>query len=285
VQRITAMTRGQSGGSQEPLPETAPLPANNQAVGEQTAPPVDDPSRSKFWDVVISKRLYELTKGLPPGFDAFAPIIFALYGAEQIEIIGPLLATGFDSITLGLPILGKLLGTSFSKIVALAPIPYAGVVGDVVAYFVSLVFIMLSATMSVSRKQFGTSFTVGIGAVPVIGDNLSDAALLLEKQVERYENNKKKFLASLNKVTPHLANFLDYYLPGKEEKSGPPPPFTLDDLWLDLITKVAEKEEVKTVLDALPFPEEIPESVKAKARTIESNKSGGRRRTRRVRRR
>jgi hypothetical protein len=279
-------------------PITSPTEANSKASpsNDSAMPqsPLDnDPSRSKFWDVFIRTRLYNLTKGLPPAFDGFAPIIFALYSLEQIEVLGPLIASALDSVTLGLPILGKLMGTALAKIISLAPIPYAGPVGDIAAYFICLVFIMLSATMSVSRKQFGTSFTVGVGAVPIIGDNLSDAALLFEKQVERYEFNKKKFLDSLDKVSPHTAEFIDYWLPSKTPKSGPPVVFDPDEVMLDVFKKLVTTEGEDKAMLSTPNPEILP----VKARDLVSNpeykskigskapkKSGGRRRTRRLRR-
>jgi len=274
--RLKAMTRGMQRGGGNALPppkttmEVAPVVAKDY-----------DPSRSKVWDVFFRERLYNLTKGLPPVFDRFAPIIFALYGAEQISIVGPIIASGLDTITLGLPTLGKLSGNIFSKIVALLPIPYAGLVGDAIAYFVTVVFIMLSATMSVSRKQFGTSFTVGIGAVPVIGDNLSDAALLFEKQVERYEFNKTRFLSSLGEVSPHAAEFIDFYLPSKTAKSGPPPQFDWDMVFLDVLKKVTDGQDATAIVAALPYPNAVPPSVKE---FVGEKKKGGRRRTRKTRR-
>lgn len=283
------------------LPTVSSLPNSaSKTVGTAAEPPSnglmpaspldDDPSRSKFWDVFIRTRLYKITKGLPSAFDGFAPIIFGLYSLEQIEVLGPLIASALDTVTLGLPILGKLMGTALAKIVSLAPIPYAGPVGDIAAYFIALVFIMVSATMSVSRKQFGTSFTVGVGAMPIIGDNLSDAALLFEKQVERYEFNKKKFLSSLDKVSPHTAEFIDYWLPSKKPKTGPPVAFDPDELMLDVFRKLVATEGEDRAMLSTPNPEALP----IKARELVTNpeykarigpkKSGGRRRTRRRRR-
>lgn len=294
AQRLLRMS--QHGGSPTPAAGAATAPtaaaAAVAATGLPPSPLDDDPSRSKFWDIFIRTKLYKLTKNLPPAFDGLAPIIFALYGLEQIEVIGPLIASGLDSITLGLPILGKLMGTVLAKMVSLAPIPYAGPVGDVVAYFMSLVFIMLSATMSVSRKQFGTSFTVGVGAVPIIGDNLSDAALLFEKQVERYEFNKKKFLNSLEKVSPHTADFIDYWLPSKKEKTGPPVAFDSDMVLVDLMKTAVDTVGESDAVAMIPNPDAMPVAsrnlvknpvLKQELGTPSSAKKGGRRRTRRIR--
>jgi hypothetical protein len=267
----------------------AKIPNNTAAAAD------DDPSRSKFWDVFIRTRLYNLTKGLPPAFDSFAPIIFALYSLEQIEVLGPLIATGLDSITLGLPILGKLLGTTFSKIVALAPIPYAGPVGDIVAYLIALVFIMISVNISVSRKQFGTAFLVGIEAIPVFGGTIASAALLFEKQVERYEFNKKKVLDSLQKVSPHLSEALGSLLPDLKNTGKPKEYIAVDwdTVMAEAIMKaIAEQGEMTTA--KLIDPKELSPKSKALFKDPEARKQlgldplnakrGGRRKTRRLRR-
>ena len=258
--------------------------APNTGAGMPASPLDDDPSRSKFWDVFIRTRLYKLTKGLPPAFDAFAPIVFALYELEQIEVIGPLIGTALDSVTLGLPVLGKLMGTAFSKIVSLAPIPYAGPVGDIVAYFITLVFILISSTISISRKQFGTSFTLGLGALPIIGDPASDAALLFEKQVERYEFNRQKIIDSLEKISPHMATFFNYYTPSKKSKTGDPPMLDWDQVLTDLIKKMVDSVGIEKARALIPSTKGLPRNA-LKALGIEpTNNKGGRRRTRRLRR-
>lgn len=289
AQRLRNMTGGATKATRGGGPAPAVTPPLPQGSGLPPSPLDGDPSRSKFWDVLLRTQLYKLTKNLPPAFDGFAPIIFGLYGLEQIEVLGPLIATGLDTVTLGLPILGKLMGTAFSKIVALAPIPYAGPVGDIIAYFIALVFIMISATMSVGRKQFGTSFTVGLGAIPIIGDNISDAALLFEKQVERYENNKKKLLDSMDKVSPHTADFLDYWLPSKTEKTGPPVAFDPDMVLLDALAKATDAVGEESAISAIPYPEEMPKEARNIIKNPElkqllgpENKKGGRRKTRRL---
>jgi hypothetical protein len=220
----------------------------------------DNPSRSKFWDKFIRDLLYKVARYIPPSFDRLTPFIFALYGLEQIEIVGPLIATFLDSITLGLPTLGKLMGDSVSRLVLLAPVPYAGVVGNLASYFIGLLFIMISAVMSVSRKQFGTAFTVGIGAAPLIGDQLSDAALMFEKQVERYDYNKKKILASIEGISPHTADVVDYWTPSKEEiiKLGPPVIFDPNEALLDLLEKAVDDYGPETTMAIIDDPSILP---------------------------
>jgi len=248
----------------ESVPSSGPVTGDSSGA----SPFDDDPSRSKFWDKAIQKILYDVTKHIPPGFDGLAPIIFILYGLEQIEILGPLLATFFDTITIGLPTLAELVAASVKIFVSLAPIPYASFAGEFVAWFICFVFIMVSATMSVSRKQFGTAFTVGLRAVPLYGDKVSNTALKFEKGMERYIFNKHKMIDSVGRVSPYMASFIDYWAPELDQTPGPPIYFDSDLFLLDLfktaIKNHGEDVAVQMVLD--------PSSMPAAAKNLVSNK-------------
>jgi hypothetical protein len=244
----------------------------------------DNPSTKKFWDVFFKRRVGNtLTSYVPTQEDKATPWIFALYGLERLESVGPLISTFLDTVTLQLPTVGELLGTGAGTLIQLAPIPYAGLVADGVAYAISLLFIMISSITSLSRKQFGTSFTVGLGAVPIIGDLLSDAALLFEKQYERYEFNKKRLLKSLEKVSPHMADFMDYWAPDVLPKTGPPVTLDTDKVIEDLTRKSLNIHGVEGTR-ALLTPNNI-KAMSPEARSLIMNKSGGRRKTRRLKKR
>lgn len=290
ARRIYKAAGPMRGGERSPTAANTNSAAVNAAVASAAAPTEDDkdPSRSKFWDVFIKKRLFDLTKGIPPAFDGFAPIIFGLYGLEQMEVIGPLIASFLDSLTLGLPVIGELMATTVGTFISLAPLPYAGFVGDLAAYFIGLIFVMISSVMSVSRRQFGTSFIVSLDAIPFIGEQVSDAALLFEKGYERYDFNKTKLLTSLDKVSPHMAAFLAYWAPSKEEKKGPPVVFDPDLVLLDLFKKVVDSQgedvAMAMVINPTAMPDAARDYVSDKYKSkLGSNKKGGRRRTRRVR--
>lgn len=247
----------------------------------------DNPATKKFWDLFFKKRLApSLSTYVPTQKDQATPIIFALYGLEQLETVGPLISTFLDSVTLGLPTIGELLGIGAGTLIQLAPIPYAGIIADSAAYAISLLFIMISSLMSVSRKQFGTSFTVGLGAIPIIGDTLSDAALLFEKQYERYVFNKKRLLQSVDEVSPRTAEFLNYWAPEVIPKVGPAPTLDAEGVLLDVMDKSVEEhgiEKTRAMLDPSNISK-LPAA--AREMLTEGNKKGGRRgrKTRRIRR-
>lgn len=273
------------------LPVSLETPTNvigAAAAGATAAPGEDDnPATKKFWDLFFKKRLApSLATYVPTQKDQATPLIFALYGLENLETVGPLISTFLDSVTLGLPTIGELLGIGAGTLIQLAPIPYAGIIADGTAYAISLLFIMISSLMSLSRKQFGTAFTVGLGAVPIIGDTLSDAALLFEKQYERYVFNKKRLLKSVDEVSPHTAEFLDYWAPDVVPKTGPPPTLDGEDILLDVMgDSIAAHgiDKTRAMLDPVTIAS-MPTA--AQAMLTEGNKKGGRRRrkTRRIKR-
>lgn len=259
-------------------PQSVPSPGGDEG---------DNPSTQKFWDIFIKKRLGDsLTSYVPTQKDQATPLVFSLYGLEQLEGIGPLISTFLDTVTLGLPTIGELLGIGAGTLIQLAPIPYAGIVADGAAYMISLLFVMISSIVSMSRKQFGTAFTVGLGAVPLIGDTLSDSALLFEKQYERYLFNKKRLLKSVDSVSPHMAEFLDYWAPDVVPKSGPPVTLDADGILTDLVTKSVGDhgiDRTRALLDASNM-----KALPAEARNMLTvgNKKGGKRcrKTRRIKR-
>lgn len=246
----------------------------------------DNPSTKKFWDIFIKRRIGDtITRFVPTKKDKATPLIFALYGLEQLENIGPLISTFLDTVTLQLPTVGELLGIGAGTLIQLLPIPYAGIIADGAAYAISLLFIMISSITSFSRKQFGTSFTVGLGAIPLIGDTLSDAALLFEKQYERYIFNKKRLMKSVDNMSPHMAEFLDYWAPEAMPKSGPPVTLDSEDVLMDLMDKSVGEHGVERTR-AMLSPSNIG-GLPAEARTMlaTGNKKGGRRhKTRRIKR-
>ena len=216
-----------------------------------------DPSRSKLFDRIVRTRMYPLVQKIPPAFDGFIPFVFFLYGLEQIEIIGPIVGTFLDSITLGLPILANAIKLAVKTGISLAPIPYAGFLGDIGAYFVGLLFLIIAFNMNVSRKMFGTAFKNGLEMVPMIGENLFQGAVTFETGFERYLRNKQRFVESVGKVSPHMAQFIEYWAPSDTPRTGDPVVFNPDKFELDLLHKAMESSDKATVASVLKDPKAL----------------------------
>ena len=200
-----------------------------------------DPSRSKFWDKFIHKITHPVTKHIPKSFDTLLWFFFILYNMEQMEIVGPMIATMLDTVTLSLPVIADLTGDVASSLVELAPIPYAGILGDVLGYGISLFFISIAVTMNTSRKHFGSAFKATLEAIPMIGDVLSEGAQSFEIAAERYLQNRNRTLGAIRNISPKAEKFLDYYVPDVNIKKGPAPPWDMPGMKIDVIEYGARK--------------------------------------------
>lgn len=184
-----------------------------------------DETRTKFWDKAIHKITKPISDAIPPSWDGVMYYAYILYHLEQMEFVGPLISTGLDVISLSLPVAAEIVSETVEKVVGLAPIPYAAFVGEAVGYAISLVLIAFAVVINTSRKHFGSGFKASLEAVPIIGDVLMDAAQSVETGADRYLASRKKLLASINKVSPHTGEVIDYYTPDVAIKEGPAPVF------------------------------------------------------------
>lgn len=263
----------QSGGA------AAPKPA--EGAGGKVSELDSDPSRSKLFDRIVRTRMYPLVQKIPPAFDGFIPFVFFLYGLEQMEVIGPIVGSFLDAITLGLPLLTNAIKLAVKTGISLAPIPYAGFLGDIAAYLIGLFFLIIAFTMNTGRKMFGTAFKNTLEMVPLIGENLFQGAVTFETGFERYLKNKNRFVESLGKVSPHMAQFVEYWAPSETPKTGPVVIFNPDKFELDLLQKVLSTTDKTDAMTLIKDPKALgPESKKLLG--INGNKKvGGRRKTRR----
>jgi hypothetical protein len=203
--------------------------------------PVSDPSREKFWDKLIARITYPIWSNIPPSWNGLLWYVFILNSLENVEIIGPFISTALDVITLTLPNIPSLIDSILPKLFALLPFPYMSTAGDVISYAIGLIFILLSVFMNIQRKHFGSAFKASLEIMPIIGDSVAEMAQSVETGAERYQQNRAKMLSKIEMVTPSLENYLDYYTPSTDIKTGPAPQFSIPQIKQDLVL-YAQKE-------------------------------------------
>lgn len=174
---------------------------------------VDDPSRSKFWDKFIRKVTRPLVSRIPSKFDGLFWYMFILYNIEQVDFIGPFVATVLDAVTLSLPVMASMAKETVNKLFQIAPVPYAGLAGEVIGYGVGLIFLSIAFSLNVGRRHFGMAFKNMLESMPFIGDILVEASTQFGTGAERYSQTRKRMIASFNKYSPHTANVLEYWSP------------------------------------------------------------------------
>jgi hypothetical protein len=233
------------GGAAPATPATPATPAS---------PVEDDPSRTKFWDKMIRKITYPIASRIPPSWDGVFWYLHFLYHMEQMDLVGPMISTSLDTVTLSLPVLADMAEEFASKAISLAPVPYASFLGDGLGYAISMIFISFAVVLNFSRKHFGSAFKVALEAVPVFGDTLAETSQGIETGAERYLNNREKILKSIDKVSPAAEDILDYYSPDVEIHNEPPPPISLNVIKQNVVEYVAEETGIDKALNAVQDP-------------------------------
>lgn len=256
--------------------------------------PEDDPSRSKFWDKFIKKLAHPLTSRIPKEFDGLLWYMFILYNLEQLDFVGPFISTALDSITLSLPVVADLIQEGTEKLLILAPIPYAGLAGEIIGYAISLVFLMFAIFVNLGRKHFGSAFKVSLEAIPIFGDVIAEASEKFEIASERYMQGRKRMIASFDKYSPHTANVIEYWSPSTNITTGPPVYWSSSEAKKNLVKKAVDElglENAMSIMKAPSAPPADPEPVRSaepvenlKSSSVSNSKKGGKRRkTRKLR--
>jgi hypothetical protein len=179
--------------------------------------------RNKIWDAFLARVTRTWPEKFPPSWDGLLWYLFILHNLEQLEIIGPLISTLLDTVTLSLPTLADMAEDILSKLLLLAPIPYAGLAGEMLGYAVAVVFSLIAAGLSTSRRRYGDAMKATLEVVPVMGDVLAQGAQSFEIGAERYELNRAKFLESLGRVSPNAAAYFAYRFPTIADAPPLPP--------------------------------------------------------------
>jgi hypothetical protein len=247
--------------------------ANAASTNKPPASPLeDDPSRNKFWDRIIRKMAHPITKRIPPSWNGVLWYAFILYSLEQLDVVGPFISSAMDAITLSLPIMAGIVQEGAINLFTLLPIPYAGLLGKILGYSFSMMFIVLAIFINLGRKHFGSAFKVSLEALPVIGTMATRAASQFETGAERYLQNRKKMLKSVGKVSPTAEAFGSYWTPSDEIHDEPMPSLNVPAIKKDIITYVAKSSGLNAIdLTPVPLPEQAAEG-NAAAAPAEGNK-------------
>jgi hypothetical protein len=192
-----------------------------------------DASRNEFWDRFIHSSSSRFTSVIPPSWDGVIWYTQILYHLEKTKIMGPMISTALDSVTLSLPVMAGIVSGLVATMFSLAPVPYASFAGDFVAYGVSLIFVMFAVLLNYSRRHFGSAFKSSLEGVPIIGDNLAEGAQAVETGSKRYLDNRAKLLTSVEDVSPVAGDLVKYYAPGLEPGPATAPEFSIEKIRAD----------------------------------------------------
>ena len=189
-----------------------------------------DESRSKFWDKMIRKLIYPVTRYIPACLSPMLSSMFILYNLEQHPQYGVLISTYFDTVTLSMPVVADFIAELVAKLGGTfgGLLPGGGAVANIAAQVIVVLFVVTGVVLNVSRKHFGSAFKLSLEAIPVLGESLSTGAQQIEIGVERYLQNRRRILGQIQPTMPKVAAFAEYWTPTPDIVEGPPPPMSID---------------------------------------------------------
>ena len=238
----------QSGGAAEGS-ATPTATVNVAVVPGSTANP-----RTEFWDAFFEKLAHPVTSRIPSKYDGLIWYIFILQHLEEFDFIGPVISTALDSITLSLPVFAEMAKTVAERILMLAPVPYAGLAGEILGTAISFLILSVAIVLNMSRHRFGSAFKAALEAVPFFGDMLMDMAVSIETAALRYEKNRKRILESVDKYSPHTEDVLAYWTPTVEIVAAKPVDFDLEKAKLDLVNKAVKELGMENAMTLVSDP-------------------------------
>jgi hypothetical protein len=189
-----------------------------------------DESRSKFWDKMIRKLIYPVTRYIPAYLSPMLSSMFILYNLEQHPQYGVLISTYFDTVTLSMPVVADFIAELVAKLGGTfgGLLPGGGAIANVASQVIVVLFVVTGVVLNVSRKHFGSAFKLSLEAIPVLGESLSTGAQQIEIGVERYLQNRKRILGQIQTTMPKVAAFAEYWTPTPDIVEGPPPPMSVN---------------------------------------------------------
>jgi len=247
----------QTGGGAATAPTaaatTAPITAT-ATVNVAVVPGSTSVPRTEFWDAFFEKLAHPVTSRIPSKYDGLIWYIFILQHLEEFDFIGPVISTALDSITLSLPVFAEMAKTVAERILMLAPVPYAGLAGEILGTGIAFLILSVAIVLNMSRHRFGSAFKAALEAVPFFGDMLMDMAVSIETAAMRYEINRKRILASVDKYSPHTEDVLEYWTPTVEVVDAKPVDFDLDKAKMDLINKAVQELGMENAMTLVSDP-------------------------------
>jgi hypothetical protein len=125
--------------------------------------------------------------------EALFMVIFCLSYLESIPIFGSILSAGLDLYLAGGKMLVKTIQSALPPMVGLIPLPYASLVGIMMAAVFGYIVWPVIAIVSLSRQDFSSAIESFIRVIPPpFGDMLANVFLEGNRTIARMDEKRKK---------------------------------------------------------------------------------------------
>ena len=168
----------QSGGAEEPPPAAPPIvPDNEDYLG---------PRLRWFLTAVTSPYARTMLEGI------FMVVFFVSY-LEKVPVFGSILSASLDVILAGGKIMVKSVQSMLPAAVGVIPIPYASMIGIVMASLFGLIVWPIFAIISLSRQDFVAAIESYIRIIPPpIGDTIANTFLEGNRAIAKIDEKRIK---------------------------------------------------------------------------------------------
>jgi hypothetical protein len=185
----------QSGGAEEPPPAAPPIvPDSEDYLG---------PRLRWFLTAVTSPYARTMLEGI------FMVVFFVSY-LESIPVFGSILSASLDVILAGGKIMVKSVQSMLPAAVGVIPIPYASMIGIVMASLFGLVVWPIFAIISLSRKDFVAAIESYIRIIPPpIGDSIANTFLEGNRAIAKIDEKRIKLGNDISEGLSQLSKLGD----------------------------------------------------------------------------
>jgi hypothetical protein len=137
-------------------------------------------------------------------------VIFFVSYLESIPVFGNILSVGLDIMVTGGKIITKSIQKQVPFLMGLLPLPYAGLVGLMMAAIYGVMVWPIIAMVSFSRQEFTVAMESFLRAVPPpAGDMIADLFLESNRFVAKMELKRQKLADSIITAIGTVANLIE----------------------------------------------------------------------------
>jgi hypothetical protein len=173
---------------------------NQKQSGGQSTEDWLGPQLVNFMDVVTSPAARDMLRGV------FAVIFFVSY-LEKIPVFGNILSATLDLMIMGGKMLVKTVQKNLPPLIGLIPIPFASLLGIMMAAMFGFIMWPIIAIVSLSRQDFTAAVESFIRVIPPpFGDTIADLFLEGNRTVARLNQKRIALANDISKAFETISN-------------------------------------------------------------------------------
>ena len=133
------------------------------------------------------------------------PFVFFLKEVESLPLVGPVADISLDVLTMWLPLIASGGAAAIQTLaMVLSFIPGAGLIGSVLGWLFSVIFLGMGSAIAFSRTDFSKSLELASGMVPALGPTLMKGIASGDAVGAKFLKRKDEIMQALGDIVEHL---------------------------------------------------------------------------------